>query len=635
MSNVIMKLLELEINSFMAIGEEGVTFHFNDDIKTTIIVGENGAGKSQIYEALNFVLYNKPYRKINKGNLINAYTKKNAKVRAKFISDGKTFEVTRTIKPDSFTVVIDGVEQDAEIGLASQKRFESMLGFDESFYKRTIVLGTAEYVEFMNLPAGGKRNFVENTLMLTTISKMDIINKGKIKNLNQEFEIIDKEIYNLSVRAQELKKSDDQLHKMHQESIDSSKQRKIIAEQELATSKLKLEEYDVVLDGLVKPDETTKELINYPITDTSEYRKQVDVLNKEIGDLQTKINDISTEKRILRSEGSAKKGERDALEGSEVCPTCNQKLENHEAIIQRKNLLVEEMVQIVEKIKNLPSTEEFENKQAELRKEIELIQRKERDLISSEREKVDIENNKIRDHNANIKNALLEYNQKISRRNDLVENVSRNERNLENIENEIKKLNERVIVDNSEQIKKLNDERFELIEKNDKITEEIMNRTSVGKLLGDSGIRSDMINRYIPEFNKFMMEYLDKMGADYIFTIDSEFNEKILSMGRENFKYGSFSRGEQARIDLAILFSWRRVAEMVSGKRSSLLILDEVFDSATDEEGVKSIKRIIDDMGEGTNVIIISHKPHNKADFDRVIEVKKLGRFSNYTITDN
>lgn len=635
MSNVIMKLLELEINSFMAIGEEGVTFHFNDDIKTTIIVGENGAGKSQIYEALNFVLYNKPYRKINKGNLINAYTKKNAKVRAKFISDGKTFEVTRTIKPDSFTVVIDGEEQDAEIGLASQKRFESMLGFDESFYKRTIVLGTAEYVEFMNLPAGGKRNFVENTLMLTTISKMDIINKGKIKNLNQEFEIIDKEIYNLSVRAQELKKSDDQLHKMHQESIDSSKQRKIIAEQELATSKLKLEEYDVVLEGLVKPDETTKELIDYPITDTSEYRKQVDVLNKEIGDLQTKINDISTEKRILRSEGSAKKGERDALEGSEVCPTCNQKLENHEAIIQRKNLLVEEMVQIVEKIKNLPSTEEFENKQAELRKEIELIQRKERDLISSEREKVDIENNKIRDHNANIKNALLEYNQKISRRNDLVENVSRNERNLENIENEIKKLNERVIVDNSEQIKKLNDERFELIEKNDKITEEIMNRTSVGKLLGDSGIRSDMINRYIPEFNKFMMEYLDKMGADYIFTIDSEFNEKILSMGRENFKYGSFSRGEQARIDLAILFSWRRVAEMVSGKRSSLLILDEVFDSATDEEGVKSIKRIIDDMGEGTNVIIISHKPHNKADFDRVIEVKKLGRFSNYTITDN
>lgn len=627
--------MELEINSFMAIGDEGVTFHFDDDIKTTIIVGENGAGKSQIYEALNFLIYNKPYRKINKGNLVNAYTKKNAFVRGKFISNGKTFEVMRSIKPDKFTVSIDGVDQDAEIGSAFQKRFESMLGFDESFYRRTIVLGTSDYVEFMNLPAGGKRTFVENTLELTTISKMDIINKGKIKNLNQESEIIDKDITNLGLRIQELKNSDDQLHKMHQESVKNATQRLINAKDALESSKNKLEENELILASIEKPNGQEKELSPYPNIDTSEYQNKIDLINKEIEELQNKINEISTEKRILSSEGSAKKGERESLEGSDVCPTCNQKLENHEAIAVRKETLLAEMKELVIKIKQLPSTEEYEEKQNRLRLDIANIQKEERDLIAQERNRIDLANNEIRDYNANIKNQVLEYNQKISFHNSLQENVKRYERDLLSAENELKQINERTIVDNKDKINELETERNKLVDKKDEIIEEVMNRTSVGKLLGDSGIRSDMINRYIPEFNKFMMEYLEKMGADYIFTIDSEFNEKILSMGRENFKYGSFSRGEQARIDLAILFSWRKVAELVSGKQSSLLILDEVFDSATDEEGVKSIKRIIDDMGEGVNVIIISHKPHNKNEFDRLIEVKKLGRFSNYKITDN
>lgn len=652
-----MKLLELEINSFMAIGDEGVTFHFDDDIKTTIIVGDNGAGKSQIYEALNFLIYNKPYRKINKGNLVNAYTKKGAYVRGKFISNGKTFEVMRSIKPDNFTVKIDGEEQDAEIGSGYQKRFESLLGFDESFYRRTIVLGTSDYIEFMNLPAGGKRTFVENILELTTISKMDALNKSKIKNLNQEIVILDKDILNLGLRIQEMRNSDDQLYKLQQEAVKNATQRVIRAREELDTINDKVSSNESILASTEKPDGKEKELIPYPEyeqvvereIDTSHIKEKIDHRNKEIDDLQIKINDIVTEKRILMSEGIAKKKEKDSLEGSEICPTCNQKMENHEAITKRKNDLIEEMKVLAQKVQSIDSTEEYENAQNRLRAEISELQKEERELydqerkrvdherskIAQERNKIDIANNDIREYNANIKNQILEYNQKIAQHESLKNDAIEYETKLKDYETELEEIKQRKIVDNSENISNLEKERDIVMERKDDFMEEIMNRTSVGKLLGDSGIRSDMINRYIPEFNRFMMEYLEKMGADYIFTIDSEFNEKILSMGRENFKYGSFSRGEQARIDLAILFSWRRVSELVSGKKSSLLILDEVFDSATDESGVKSIKKIIDDMGEGVNVIIISHKPHNKNDFDRVIEVKKLGRFSKYEITDN
>ena len=537
---------------------------------TTLIVGENGSGKSTVLDALCFVLFNKPFRQISKGQLINSINMGSTVVEIEFIIQKNHFKVIRGMKPTIFEIYCNGrmMNQDAN-ALDTQKILEQqILKLNYRSFTQVVILGSSTFVPFMQLRSKDRREVVEDILDIKIFSLMNFLLKHKVKEVSEELKSIEYEF------------------RITKEKIDL--QSKYI--EDIKKNKVKLIEEKV---SLVNETESVK----------LEESKKVDALNEEVKELQPKVSNKQEIKNSIREyhkmeaklSNRIDENERQKkfFEENETCPVCTQdiELELKEKKIEEKHNRIKELHGGIEKLKvELKSKETILN-------DVEL-------LLKQIREK-EVEIAKSCASITHMQKLIISTEKDIS-------NYKKGEVSEED-KAKLTRLSERCKIQ-EEQITKLREDKFYV--------------DVARNLLMDTGIKTKIINKYLPIMNKLINGYLTSMDFYVNFTLDNNFNETIKSRHRDEFSYSSFSEGEKMRIDLALLFTWRAVAKMKNSTNTNLLILDEIFDSSLDTTGTDDFLKILNTFAD-QNVFVISHKGDTMFDkFRSVIKFEKVRNFS-------
>ena len=537
---------------------------------TTLIVGENGSGKSTVLDALCFVLFNKPFRQISKGQLINSINMGSTVVEIEFIIQKNHFKVIRGMKPTIFEIYCNGrmMNQDAN-ALDTQKILEQqILKLNYRSFTQVVILGSSTFVPFMQLRSKDRREVVEDILDIKIFSLMNFLLKHKVKEVSEELKSIEYEF------------------RITKEKIDL--QSKYI--EDIKKNKVKLIEEKV---SLVNETESVK----------LEESKRVDALNEEVKELQPKVSNKQDIKNSIREyykmeaklSNRIDENERQKkfFEENETCPVCTQDIESElkKKKIEEKHNRIKELYGGIEQLKvELKSKETILN-------DVEL-------LLKQIREK-EVEIAKSCASITHMQKLITSTEKDIS-------NYKKGEVSEED-KAKLTRLSERCKIQ-EEQITKLREDKFYV--------------DVARNLLMDTGIKTKIINKYLPIMNKLINGYLTSMDFYVNFTLDNNFNETIKSRHRDEFSYSSFSEGEKMRIDLALLFTWRAVAKMKNSTNTNLLILDEIFDSSLDTTGTDDFLKILNTFAD-QNVFVISHKGDTMFDkFRSVIKFEKVRNFS-------
>lgn len=642
MQRIIFK--ELSVQNFLSIGEDGLTLKL-DDVKSTLIVGDNGAGKTTILEAITFALYNRTYRKLKQDQIVNSVTQKDCVVKFRFSVGNDEYIIVRTLKGSNgvgnsltmYQMGVDGNFHQLEdlVGSGNQERLERIFGMKFNVYRQLVVLGTSGYEEFMRLSTPERKKLIENILGLLLLGYMDEDNKGIVKNLNLKIDSIDSKITSF---IDEIKRSEEMMKRIEENIIENKNQLKITQDR---LSGIAIE-IDSLTDIIRKKEQYMAEMVELePPIDIpmevmrSEHKQMFDDANKKISERRIKLNEV-----MAMIDNSLTSKKRDVTILSSVierykeggkCPSCNQLLSEHDDEPKNIQLIINGIDDEISKLNDKKL--EFAQKGILLNEKSDQIALKRSKLQDSidakniEINKLNIEaREKYRSENMVYERAKSEIHSAKQQLKVLLQRKNELEGDIKSLEKLIENGNSgdfMTVGDIQSKIDSLESEKMKLMM-------DVYHRSIITTMLKDNGIKSDIIDRYIPLFNKLVQDYLDILGADYLFTVDSNFKESIHSRGREKFTYESFSRGEQARIDLSILFAWRDIISKVSGFDMSILFLDEVFDSSTDKNGVIYLKRLLKTTQSDQTIFSISHKEHDPEDFDSIIRVTKRGRFSYY-----
>lgn len=544
---------------------------FLDKTKTTLIVGENGAGKSTMIDALCFCLYNRAFRNINKPNLCNSITQKNCTVEVEFSINNKEYLIRRGIKPEIFEIYKDGklLDQSSKTGDYQKLLEKQILKMNFKSFTQIVILGSSNYIPFMRLPPHIRREVIEDLLDIQIFSVMNTLLREKINKNKQA--ITDNE-YNIRICREKIELNQKYIMSLKQnnESLIEDKNSRI------SLFRTDIDSYQVSLA------ECQANLLQYQ----SEYKKkekgrkalqQIEELRLKLLDKIQKIND-----------------DIHFYEKNNECPTCKQDID----LAFRDNII---------KIKN-ESKIEFEKGIDGLNakyKEFLVIL----DILSDLNQKIN-----------NINNQIISNNQEIKSRQDQIAALQEEIQSLNIKNNEIRDDNEEKLKLDQE-LESLNSTKEELAKDRD-----VLGLSAV--LLKDGGIKTQVVKQYIPVMNKLINEYLDLMDFFVNFELDENFQEKIKSRHRDVFSYESFSEGEKVRINLAILFCWRAISKMRNSSQCSLLILDEVLDGSLDNTGIDEFMKLLMTQASDINVFIISHKFNMLDKFDSVLEFKKVRNFS-------
>lgn len=557
---------KLKVKNFLSFGNNETELDL-ENYKLNLVTGQNGAGKSQILvEGLTYALFGQPFRDIKKGQLINFINDKNSLVELDFQINQDEYKIIRGQKPSVLQLFKNNeiVPETAQVKDFQEYIQSEVLRMSLSSFKQLVVLGTANFIPFMQLTSANRRKLVDDLLDVSIFTQMDSINKSSIKELNQKMN------ENL-IRLNSLKSELTAYTLLLQEKNISMFSDTELLEQEIIEKQLE-----------------AKELRNK----INEIKTKVDSLTKLVqGDyVVDKLKKLNDAKLILETKISQNTQKISATCEKDFCLSCQQQISS-----TQKDFIIKGIQQEVD---------------ADVKK-VNLVDEKINELVKD----LENHNNRIQQL-SNHNSVLVELNTKFMM-----------------LVNELKKLTDKknslnTETDNQtqEKINELNAEikSLELIQQNS-FNEKYL-RTVLSTLLVDSGIKATVIKRFVPIINKKINTYLKLLGADYMFLLDNEFNEQIRGAGREKSSYYSFSQGEKSRVDLALMFTWRDIASIISGTNINLLVLDEVFDSAIDSTGVDGLKSVLNDID--SNVFIISHREQNSDDFNRHIEVIKKGRFS-------
>ncbi len=558
--------------NFLSTGDNWTEIFLNRS-QHTLVVGQNGSGKSTMLDAISYGLFGKSHRNIKKAQLVNSINNKGMAVEVAFSIGNKEYKVVRGIKPVKFEIYVDGtmINQNSHNKEYQKILEQNILKLNHKTFHQVVVLGSSSFIPFMQLSALNRRDVIEDLLDIGVFSKMNMILKEKNAILKENLNSVYHKIA------------------MNETKVDS--QKKYIRD----VSKLN---HDVQKQKEEFIEETTKE-INKLIEENSNNQTEAEKVTEEISPLlqeqQENLNKLNEYETGFNTKIKTLVKDAKFYENNDECPTCTQKID--------PNLREEKLSQARKQ------AEELQSAQKELTTERESVNEK----IVEFQSKMERVQTLMSDVNSNVR-TMATYNANIKKTQEEISSLSDNQSDM---------------AEANEEYDKLMKEQHELVGKRSTMNDQSAYNTVISEMLKDSGIKTKVIKQYLPVINQMVNQYLSILDFYVHFDLDEKFEETIRSRHRDSFSYDSFSEGEKQRIDLALLFTWRQVAKMKNSISTNLLILDETFDSSLDEAGIDNLLKIIHTLGEDTNVFIISHKGEIlEGKFESKIEFNKVKNFS-------
>ena len=555
--------------NFLSTGNNFIEIQLNRN-PTTLIIGENGAGKSTVLDALCFGLFGRPFRNINKPQLLNSINNRNCVVEIEFQIGSKKLKVIRGIKPNVFEIYINGkmYNQDANVRDYQKYLEQQILKLNYRSFSQVVILGSSTFIPFMQLRARHRREVVEEILDIQIFSLMNMLLKMKLRDIAND-------IKNTEYQY-ELTREKIALHKKYIEDMKKNKNEFIKEKSSLLASN---EEEIFKKKSDIKSHLNNNKKLLLQISD-----------NDKVIKTHIKLKDIRS---TLREKKKNNAGMVEFFEGNADCPTCEQHIdENFKENMIRK--YQEEVNKFIDALIEL--------------KEMLLKSNKRQDIISE------------------IAKTIRENEVHVAKENS---SITQLEKFNSTLQLEIDQLQSGAISKpDYDKLKKLELKMVDVEKQKRELKEDQTYSEAVRNMLQDTGIKTKIIKQYLPIMNKLINTYLTAMEFYVNFTLDESFNETIKSRYRDEFTYDSFSEGEKMRIDLALLFTWRAIAKMKNSTNTNLLMLDEIFDSSLDSTGTDEFLKILNTLG-GENVFVISHKQDALSDkFKSTIKFEKTKNFS-------
>ena len=517
-----------------------------------MVVGANGAGKSTMLDALSFGLFGKPYRNINKPQLINTINSKDCVVEVEFSVGPNRFKVIRGIKPNVFEIYKNGeVINESSHSKEFQKLLEqNILKLNHKSFHQIVVLGSSSFIPFMQLTAANRREVIEDLLDINIFSKMNMVLKDNIASLKDKIRDTTYQMDIVKNKIEVQRKYINDIKSLNEEKW-REKQTEIKAQED------SIEQVNAENEEIQKTLET-----------------KYDQVAKQLEQAGNAFQDARIEKSNLQSEMKKLVKEDKFFQDNDVCPTCTQEID--------ENIKSQKVKGIAAKAKEIQKTfQAVEDKLSNGKSTVD-------DLQDQNRKSMELQG-LLRDNNTKInmsRRLIAKLEEEISNTSDSKDNIKQAAQDLEDFI----------------------DVKDGLITEKVELSEEYDYSSIIADMLKDTGIKTKIIKQYLPVMNKLVNQYLQTLDFFVHFELNESFSETIRSRHRDSFSYDSFSEGEKQRIDLALLFTWRQIAKMKNSVATNLLILDETFDSSLDNDGVENLFKIIHTLGADTNVFVISHK---------------------------
>jgi len=560
----------VRFKNFLSTGDRFTEINLNS-AKSTLIVGQNGAGKSTMLDAISFALFGKAHRNISKSQLVNSINNKGCIVECEFDIGQANFHIIRGIKPNKFEIWKNGtmINQSSHAKEYQKILEQNILKLNHKTFHQVVVLGSSSFIPFMQLQSGHRREVIEDLLDINVFSKMNIILKEKtsalkdnIKDANYQLDISknkidtqEKYIRDITALTEENKREYESRISEAQDSIDD-------LQAQNSELSMGLEE------NLQRAEERMETLSN---------QRQTLMLRGQ--DIQTKSKEIA--KRAL------------FFEENEVCSVCDQAITDshkHEILSHAKQ---------------------------------------EARSLQSQRGEVSEAGTKVEEEISETSDVLRALRSKVSQLGENNREISSLQNQIQGYQQSLEKDVDADLNNAKKDLEEIRKNRNVLLESKINLSEQLNYNTVIAEMLRDTGIKTKIIKQYLPAINTFVNRYLQVLDFFVHFNLDESFNETIRSRHRDEFTYDSFSEGEKQRIDLALLFTWRQIAKMKNSVATNLLILDETFDSSLDHDGVENLLKILYTLDDNTNVFVISHKGEIlDGKFNTKLEFKKEKNFS-------
>jgi len=561
---------KIRFKNFLSTGNQFTEIDFQAH-KTNLIVGTNGAGKSTCLDALTFVLFNKPFRKINKPQLVNTTNEKDCVVEIEFNVNNRDYLVRRGIRPNIFDIEVNGnlLHRESDDRINQKLLEENILKVNYKSFTQIVILGTSMFVPFMQLTSANRRDVIEDLLDIRIFSAMNNLIKERIKTQRDRVRSLELKRENLKDKMSMQENFIEEIEKQGKSSIKESK------------DKIKL--LGVENNTHIEHNELIE-------SNVSELLKE----QEEVGGVGEKLSKLNTLKGKITQKISTINKEHKFFEENTVCPTCTQSLKDD----FRLNRITDVQTKAKELKKGF----------ADLEETIKLEEKREH-------------------HFTKLSKEITKLNHDISQNNT---RISLNQRQIHGLEDEVQTVAKQLKNRNIEN-EKLEEFKTNLKDTTENLStnrEEIVHYDFAYSLLRDDGVKTKIIKKYLPFINQQVNRYLQMMDFYINFYLDEEFNETVKSPIHEDFSYSSFSEGEKMRIDLALLFTWREVARVKNSVNTNLLIMDEVFDSSLDGFGTDEFLKIIRFVIKDANIFVISHKTGMEDKFQSVTRFDKVKGFS-------
>lgn len=559
----------LRYRNFLSTGDSFTEIDLGRN-SSTLVVGQNGAGKSTMLDALSFGLFGKAHRNVNKPQLVNSINQKNCLVEVEFSVNGSDYKIVRGIKPVCFEIWRDGdlINQDSHNKEYQQVLERNILKLNHKSFHQIVVLGSSSFVPFMQLPSHVRRDVIEDLLDINVFSKMNNILKERNSILKESVRANAADLETIEMKVKTQKRYVDKLHNLNKE----AKAEKL---NEIKSLEHMIED---VRSSINLIDQSQLDDLKNRSTNTIKSISEVEKYDYQFGVKQKELN-----KEILFYENNA------------TCPTCDQGID--EGLKQEKTKTAAKKWDDLEDGRHVAAGK-----------------------VKGLRETL-----------TNLENSIAEISARVSEADKKNTQITEYQRRITEIQNQLTKFDESTgDIEHAEQeLEVLSENRYEVVDQKSELADKASYHIVITEMLKDTGIKTKIIKQYLPVINNLTNKYLQVLDFYVSFHLDDTFKETIKSRHRDAFSYDSFSEGEKQRIDLALLFTWRQVAKMKNSVATNLLILDETFDSSLDAEGVDNLTKILDTLDNDTNVFIISHKGEMlDGKFESKIEFVKRKNFS-------